>query len=404
VRCFSEIALARDGRAEGEFIMNYLSRRQWVIAACALGLAATGCNKTGSGDLGADAIKVGEFASLTGKEAAFGQSSHKGTELAIDEINAKGGVLGKKLQLLTEDTQSKPGESATVVKKLISRDNVIAILGEVASGRSLEAAPICQENKIPMISPSSTNPKVTETGDYIFRVCFVDPFQGKLLAKFARETLKVNHLAILTDVAAPYSVGLAQYVKEPFVAAGGQVVAEQKYSSGDKDFKAQLTAIKAENPDAICVPGYYNEAGLISSQARQLGITVPIFGGDGWEAEELLQIGGKAMEGTYYSTHYSPEDPAPAVQEFVKKFQAKYNSTPDAMAALGYDSALVLADSIKRAGTTDGPKLRDAIATTKDFQGVTGKTTIDAQRNASKSAVIFTVKDGKLKMLQTINP
>jgi branched-chain amino acid transport system substrate-binding protein len=398
------LLFARDGRAEGEFIMNYLSRRQWVIAACALGLAATGCNQSGNGDLGADAIKVGEFASLTGKEAAFGQSSHKGTELAIDEINAKGGVLGKKLQLLTEDTQSKPGESATVVKKLISRDNVIAILGEVASGRSLEAAPICQENKIPMISPSSTNPKVTETGDYIFRVCFVDPFQGKLLAKFARETLKVNHLAILTDVAAPYSVGLAQYVKEPFLAAGGQVVAEQKYSSGDKDFKAQLTAIKAENPDAICVPGYYNEAGLISSQARQLGITVPIFGGDGWEAEELLQIGGKAMEGTYYSTHYSPEDPAPAVQEFVKKFQAKYNSTPDAMAALGYDSALVLADSIKRAGTTDGPKLRDAIATTKDFQGVTGKTTIDAQRNASKSAVIFTVKDGKLKMLQTINP
>ncbi|MDB6038306.1 MAG: ethanolamine utilization protein EutJ, partial [Verrucomicrobiales bacterium] len=191
---------------------------------------------------------------------------------------------------------------------------------------------------------------------------------------------------------------------EPFVAAGGEIVAEQKYSSGDKDFKAQLTAIKAANPDAICVPGYYNEAGLITSQARQLGITVPLFGGDGWEAEELLQIGGKAMEGTYYSTHYSPEDPNPAVQEFVKKFRAKYNSTPDAMAALGYDSALVLVDAIKRAGTTDGPKLRDAIAATKDFQGVTGKTTIDAQRNASKSAVIITIKDGKFKLVETINP
>jgi branched-chain amino acid transport system substrate-binding protein len=382
--------------------MNYLSRRRWLIATCVFGLAAAGCNKPA--DSGVDVIKVGEFASLTGKEAAFGQSSHKGTELALDELNAKGGVLGKKLQLLTEDTQSKPGESSTVVKKLISRDNVIAILGEVASGRSLEAGPICQENKVPMISPSSTNPKVTEVGDYIFRVCFIDPFQGKLLAKFAKETLKVTRLAILTDVAAPYSVGLAQDVAKPFVAGGGQLVSEQKYSSGDKDFKAQLTAIKATNPDAICVPGYYNEAGLISSQARQLGMTLPIFGGDGWEAEELLQIGGKAMENTYYSTHYSPEDQAPAVQEFVKKFQAKYNSTPDAMAALGYDSALVLVDAIKRAGTTEGPKLRDAIAATKDFQGVTGKTTIDSLRNASKSAVILGVKDGKMKMLQTINP
>jgi branched-chain amino acid transport system substrate-binding protein len=385
-------------------MMNDFSKGRWLLAVVSLSVVLTGCSKSGTGGSGEDVIKVGEFASLTGKEAAFGQSSHKGTELAIDELNAKGGVLGKKLQLLTEDTQSKPGESSTVVKKLISRDNVVAILGEVASGRSLEAAPICQQNNIPMISPSSTNPKVTETGDYIFRVCFLDPFQGKLLATFAKKTLKVSRLALLVDVAQPYSVGLAQYVKEPFIAEGGMIVAEQKYSSGDKDFKAQLTAIKAANPEAICAPGYYNEAGLITSQARQLGIGIPLFGGDGWEAEELLQIGGKAMEGTYYSTHYSPEDKTPAVQEFVTKFRAKYNSTPDAMAALGYDSALVLADAIKRAGTTEGPKLRDAIASTKDFQGVTGKTTIDSQRNASKSAVIVTIKDGKFKLLETINP
>src|SRR5581483_7742057 len=216
---------------------------------------------------------------------------------------------------------------------------------------------------------------------------------------------KVDKVGMLTDVASPYSVGLAAYFKEPFVANGGTIVAEQKYSGGDKDFKAQLTAIKAANPQAIVVPGYYTEAALIAQQARQLGITVPLFGGDGWEAPELLQIGGQAMEGTYYSTHYSSENEAPVVQDFVKKFKAKFNGeTPDAMAALGYDSAMVLADAIKRAGTTDGPKLRDAIAATKNYSGITGNTTLDANRNATKPAVIITVKDGKFKYVETINP
>ncbi|HWC58496.1 MAG TPA: ABC transporter substrate-binding protein [Verrucomicrobiae bacterium] len=367
---------------------------------------AAGCGK---GDqttaAAADTIKVGEYASLHGSDAAFGQSSHKGTVLAIEQVNAAGGVLGKKIDLISEDNQSKPGESATIVKKLITRDHVVAVLGEVASGRSLEAAPICQDNKIPMISPSSTNPKVTETGDYIFRVCYTDPFQGKLLAEFALKTLKAKKIAILSDVAAPYSVGLAQYFREPFLAGGGQIVAEQKYSSHDKDFKAQLTAIKAENPDAIFVPGYYTEAGLIVLQARQLGITIPLFGGDGWEAPELIETAGNALEGTYYSTHYSPEAQSPLVQDFVKKFQARWNGeTPDAMAALGYDSAMVLVDAIKRAGTTDSAKLRDAIAATKDLECVTGKTTLDAQRNPTKSAVIVTVKDGKFKYVETISP
>jgi branched-chain amino acid transport system substrate-binding protein len=367
-------------------------------------LTPVGC-KQAANDTEGSVIKVGEFASLTGKEAAFGQSSHKGTLLAIEELNAAGGVLGKKFEHIFEDNQSKAGESATIVKKLISRDKVIAVLGEVASGRSLEGAPICQQNKIPMISPSSTNPQVTEIGDYIFRVCFIDPFQGTVMATFAKKTLKVKNVAVLTDVAAPYSVGLANFFKERFAADGGQIVLEQKYSSGDKDFKAQLTAMKASNPEAIFVPGYYTEAGLIVLQARQLGITVPMFGGDGWEAPELIQIGGAAMEGTFYSTHYSPEDSAPAVQNFVKKFKAKFNGeTPDAMAALGYDSAMVLADAIQRAGTTDGPKLREALAATKDFSGVTGKTTMDAARNATKSAVIITIKDGKFKYVETISP
>jgi branched-chain amino acid transport system substrate-binding protein len=375
-----------------------------ALATAALGLSGCG-NSADQQAAAAATIKIGEFASLTGKEAAFGQSSHKGTLLAIDSINAAGGLLGKQIDLVYEDNRSTPGESATIAKKLITRDKVVAILGEVASGRSLEAGPIAQANKIPMISPSSTNPKVTETGDYIFRVCFTDPFQGKLLSEFAKRTLKVQKVAIFSDVAAPYSVGLAQYFREPFAANGGQVVSEQKYTGGDKDFKAQLTAIRAAGPDAIFVPGYYTDAGLIVVQARQLGITVPLFGGDGWEAPELLQIAGSALEGTFYSTHFSAENDDPKVQKFVADFRARFNGeTPDAMAALGYDSAMVLADAITRAGATDGPKLRGAIAATKDFEGVTGKTTLDAQRNATKSAVIITVKDGKFKYVETIAP
>lgn len=373
---------------------------------------STGCKQqpdsTAGGGTQGDAsapIPIGEYASLTGKEAAFGQSSHNGTALAVEEINNAGGVLGRKLALFTEDTQSKPGESNTGVRKLISRNNVVAVLGEVASSRSLEAASVCQQNKIPMISPSSTNPQVTEKGDYIFRVCFIDPFQGTVMANFSRNTLKLDRVAILSDVASAYSVGLAAFYKETFLKLGGQIVGEQKYSGGDKDFKAQLTAIKAANPAGIFVPGYYTEVGLIVKQARELGITIPLYGGDGWEAPQLLEIGGKEMEGTYYSTHFSPEATAPEVQEFVKKYKAKYNGeVPDAMAALGYDSALILADAIKRAGSTEPAKLRDAIAATKDFLGATGKTTIDEKRNATKPAVIITVQDGKFKYLQTANP
>src|SRR5208283_5249131 len=238
-----------------------------------------------------ETIKIGEYASLTGKEAAFGQSSHKGTLLAVEEVNAAGGVLGRKLELITEDNQSKQGESATIVKKLISRDKVVGILGEVASMRSLEAAPICQAYRVPMVSPSSTNPKVTEIGSYIFRVCFTDRFQGHVLAKFAKDTLKIRRVAVLTSVSSAYSVGLARHFDERFAADGGVVAVEQKYTEGDKDFNAQLTAIKAAGVEGVFVPGYYTEAALICKQARELGIAVPLFGGDGWEAPELVEIG-----------------------------------------------------------------------------------------------------------------
>jgi branched-chain amino acid transport system substrate-binding protein len=377
-----------------------------VLAVAGTFLAGiTGCNKPSGGETAAsDVIKVGEFASLTGSEATFGQSSHQGTQMAVDDLNAAGGLLGKKIQLLTEDDQSQAGQPATVARKLISRDGVVAILGEVASSRSLEAAPICQQNKIPMISPSSTNPKVTETGDYIFRVCFIDPFQGTVMANFARKTLKLNTAAVLTDVKSDYSLGLAKFFKAGFTADGGKILVEQNYSAGDKDFNAQLTAIKAQNPDGIFVPGYYTEVGLIALQARQLGFTGPIFGGDGWESSSLVPIGGKALEGCYFSTHYSPEDTSPAVQDFVKRFRAQHQETPDAMAALGYDSAMILADAVKRAGSTGGAKVAAALAATKDFAGITGKITIDANRNASKPAVILTIKDGQFKYVETIAP
>jgi branched-chain amino acid transport system substrate-binding protein len=387
-----------------------IHRGHFFLAAVAAALFLSGCNKSSSpsGDNSSDTnspIKIGEFASLTGSEATFGQSSHKGTQLAIDDLNASGGVLGRKVELHTEDNQSQAGQSATVVRKLISSDGVVAMLGEVASSRSLEAAPICQQSGIPMISPSSTNPKVTQVGDYIFRVCFLDSFQGgKVLSDFAGKTLKAHSVAVLKDVKSDYSLGLAKFFEDGFTGAGGKIVVEQNYSGGDKDFNAQLTSIKAANPDAVFVPGYYTEVGLIALQAKQLGINCPIFGGDGWESSSLAQIGGAAIEGDYFSTHFSPDDPAPSAQNFVTKYKAKYNDAPDAMAALGYDSAMILADAMKRAGTTDGAKVREALAATKNFAGVTGNITIDPNRDASKPAVILQIKNGAFKYIETIAP
>lgn len=382
-------------------------RHVHLPAALAGLLLLTACNKpasTSAGGGASDVIKVGEYASLTGKEAGFGQSSHDGTALAVDDLNAAGGVLGKKIQLITEDDQSQSGQPSIDVRKLITDDGVVAVLGEVASSRSLEAAPICQKYQIPMISPSSTNPRVTEVGDYIFRVCFLDSFQGKILAEFATNTLKLKNVAVLTDVTSDYSMGLAKFFEDNFTAMGGKIVADEKYNGGDKDFSAQLTTIKAANPDGIFIPGYYTEVGLIAIQARQLGLNIPLFGGDGWEGAPLISIGGAALEGTYFSTHFTPQDTSPVVQGFVKKYQARYNATPDAMAALGYDSLMILADAMKRAGTTAGPAVRDALAATKDFPGITGHITIDKDRNASKPAVIVEVKNGQYNYVETIAP
>ncbi|HEY2615325.1 MAG TPA: ABC transporter substrate-binding protein, partial [Chthoniobacterales bacterium] len=375
-----------------------------VALAVTLGLAGCNKNENAAGSASGDTIKIGEYACLTGQTASFGTASHNGAALVIDDVNRSGGVLGKKIKLITEDDQSKPGEAATAVRKLISRDHVVAVVGEIASSRSLEAGPIAQQNKIPMVSPGSTNPNVTKIGNYIFRVCFIDPFQGTVMAKFTLNSLKKTRVAVLTDVRQDYSVGLAQFYKEYFTKNGGTIVAEQSYSSGDQDFKAQLTSIKAANPEAIFLPGYYNEVGLIALQARELGLNVPIMGGDGWDSPTLTQIGGSAMEGNFFANHFSTEDQSPVIQDFIRKYRARFNRDPDGMAALGFDAAKVLLDAMTRAGSSDPAKVRDALAATKDFQGVTGKITIDENRNANKSAVVLTIKDGGFHYVETIAP
>jgi branched-chain amino acid transport system substrate-binding protein len=362
---------------------------------------------TVTGDAATGDIVVGMYGSLTGDGASFGQSSREGTELAVDEVNNAGGLLGgRKIRLLVEDDQSKPEEASNAVTKLVTQDKVIAVLGEVASRRSLAAAPVSQKYQVPMISPSSTNERVTEVGDYIFRVCFIDPFQGEVLAKFAYNDLKARKVAILKDIQQDYSVGLTDSISTHFTALGGQVLAPVSYSTGDADFRAVLTQVRSQQPDVVFATGYYPEAAIIVRQARELGMKMPILGGDGWVGD-ALQNGREALNNTYISNHYSGDNPDPVVQNFVKAYRAKFNREPDAIAALAYDSVKVLGDAITRAGTTDGPKLRDALATA-DVAGVTGHLKINAKRNVDKPAVIqeVTYADGAVKFVYktTINP
>lgn len=353
----------------------------------------------------AETIKIGEVGSMTGGQATFGVSTHEGIVLAIKEQNAKGGIKGKKIELVTLDDQGKPEEAATATTKLITQDKVAAVLGEVASSLSLAMAPIAQQYKIPMVTPSSTNPKVTEIGDYIFRVCFIDPFQGTVMAKFALETLKVKKVAVLRDVKSDYSKGLADFFKAAFEKGGGQVIVDQTYSAGEVDFSAQMTSIKGKKPDAIYIPGYYTEVGLIAKSARQLGVKVPLMGGDGWDSEKLTEIGGKWLNNSYFSNHYSQEDKSPQVQNFISTFKAdNKGKVPDGLAAMGYDAAKVLFAAMEKAKTLASKDIRDELANTKDFQAVTGKITIDPKRNATKSAVVLEVKDSKFVYKSTINP
>jgi branched-chain amino acid transport system substrate-binding protein len=376
--------------------------RQLVIATLSL-VSLCGCAGPGKKPQ-QGVILVGEFLSLTGTTATFGQSTKNGVELAINEVNAKGGALGKKMAVIAEDDRSMPEEAANAVQKLINRDHVCAILGEVASSRSLAGAPYCQQARVPMISPSSTNPEVTRKGDYIFRACFTDTFQGEAAARFARNNLKLDRLAILMDVKNDYSKGLATFFRAYIEKSGGKIVAEQSYSEGDKDFRAQLTNIRKAEPDGIFIPGYYTEVALAAKQARELGLDVPLLGGDGWDSSKLMEIGGTAVEGSYISNHYSVDSAESRVRNFVQAYRKRYGETPDALAALGYDAAGILVAAIKRAGTVDGPALRNAIAATRDYPGVTGAITLDAERNARKPAVILKLVNGHWKSVTQINP
>ena len=353
---------------------------------------------------GATEILVGEFGSFTGGEATFGQSTSKGLKMAIEEANKAGGVKGKQIKLLSIDDQGKSEEAAAAVTRLITQSHVMAVLGEVASSRSLAAAPIAQQHKIPMITSASTNPKVTEIGDYIFRVCFIDPFQGTVMAKFANDNLKAKKVAILRDVKSDYSVGLADFFAKKFKELGGEIVSDVSYQSGEMDFKGQLTQIKGTKPDAIYVPGYYTEVGLIARQARSLGITAPLMGGDGWDSSKLSEIGGTAINGSYFSNHYTTESTDPVVVDFIKRFKEKYNENPDGLAALGYDAGKILVDAMTKVPELSTTAIRDQLAKTNDFVGVTGKITIDAQRNANKPAVVVKVDGNMNRYVTTIAP
>ncbi|MDQ3282201.1 MAG: ABC transporter substrate-binding protein [Acidobacteriota bacterium] len=348
---------------------------------------------------------MGVFGALTGDQAAFGSSTVQGVRIAAEEINAAGGVLGRKIRLVVEDDQGRAEEAASVVTKLITSNNVVALIGENSSNQSLAAAPIAQSNKTPMISPSSTNPAVTEKGEYIFRVCFTDPYQGKALAAFVRNNLKLDTAAILVDKKNDYSVGLAGVFRKEFEGAGGKIVAEQSYTGGDTEFRPQLTTIKAANPQALFIPGFYTEVGQIAIQSRDLGLNVPLVGGDGWDSPTVIQIGGKSIEGAYFSDHYFVGDTRPVVQKFVNEFKKRNGGkNPEATAALGYDALHIFVNAVRRANSLETKAVRDQIAATKDYDGVSGRISMGADRNPVKPVAMIKIENGQMNFAGWVSP
>lgn len=391
-----------------------------LVALCAL-LGAASCDKlggkkkppeggsgsqtqTGSASPEQGPIIVGHFASMTGSEATFGRSTDKGVMMALEERNAAGGIKGRKIELKTLDTASKASEGGTVVTRLINNEKAIAILGEVSSSISIAGGQVAQKLGVPMVSPSSTNERVTKIGDMIFRVCFLDSFQGYVMAKFATDDLKLTKVAILYDQQQAYSKGLANDFKAAYTKMGGTITTEQAYSGGDPDVSAQMQTIKTSGAQAIYMPGYYTDVGNMVRQARKLGIKEPFLGGDGWDSEKLTEIGGADIEGSYYSNHYSFEEQRPEVQEFVSKYKAAHGQVPDGLAALGYDAARVLFDAMDRAPSLSGKDVAAALAATKGFAGVTGLITIDANRDAQKKAVVLQVRNGKPAYVTSVSP
>lgn len=356
-----------------------------------------------SGKAASSTLKIGVIEPLSGGFSAFGTSAKKAITMLQAQINAKGGVNGQRVEFLYYDDEGKPASAATVASKAISQDKVVGIVGPLTSGCANAVAPIAVANSIPMVTGTATNPTVTQNGKFIFRACFIDPFQGTVVAKFASGKLKAKTAAVLFDNGNDYSKGLAEYFQKSFKAAGGKIVDVDTYSTNDKDFNAQLTKIKQTNPDVILLPDYYNVVGVIAKQARAIGIKVPLLGGDGWDSDKLTSVGGTAVENCYFSDHYTPTSTGALVKTFVNQYKGVYKSVPDAMAALNYDAANILLDAIKRAGKTDGESIRQALVKT-NIDVVSGHVSFDADRNAVKSAVILTVKNGSFKYVETVNP
>lgn len=378
-----------------------------VLGTVLAGLAA-GC---GGGEKKADTIKVGANLEMTGGSASYGISSKNAIELAFKEINEKGGINGKQLELVVADNKSEAAEATNAMQKLVSQDNVVAVIGPNLSSSVIAASAINNSAKVLDIAPMATNPYVTvdqasgKTKDFNYRTCFIDPFQGTVMAKFATVELGVGNAAILIDNSSDYAKGLAQFFKENFVKEGGAVTAEESYLQKDTDFKATLTKIKATNPDFLYVPGYYQEVGLIVKQARELGMNMPIAGGDGWDSAKMPEIAGAAaLNNTYFSSLYSPEDSSDINKNFVAAYEKAYGQKPDVFAALSYDSALLVAEAIKNAGSTEPAKISEAMAKINGFSGVSGSVTFDDKHNPVKSAVILEYKDGAQSLKTKINP
>ena len=374
-----------------------------VLTVLTCSLAFGGCAPKETND-----IRIGVNAEITGSKPTVGDSCKNAAQLLVTQVNADGGLkVGDKkwpVTLFIEDNEDKPESAAAVAKKLISQNNVLAILGPNASGNAIPAARICEDAKVIMITPWSTNPKTTENMKYVFRACFVDDFQGQVMAKFARDNLKANTAAVLYDVASEYNKGIAEIFKKEFEAMGGKVVAFESYTKDDKDFSSQLTKIKAANPDVLFLPNYYNEVPLQVQQARRLGLTCAIIGSDSWGSDELLKLGGKDLEGCYFSTHYAPDIATTQAQEFIKDYEAKYGKKPDDVAALTYDSLNLLLTAIQKAGSLDRQKVRDALANITKFEGVTGKMKFKGTGDPIKSAVIIQIKDGKFTYHDSVAP
>ena len=380
-----------------------------MAASAALMIMLTGCG--GAKKDGGDTIKVGGDLEMTGGSASYGASSKNGIELAFKQINAKGGVNGKKLALVVADNKSEATEATNAMQKLVSQDKVVAVIGPNLSSAVIAASAVNTGAKVLDISPMGTNPNVTvdpknsKTKTYNFRTCFIDPFQGTVMAYFASKDLKAKKAAIMIDNSSDYAKGLAQFFKENFVKNGGQIVAEEFYLQKDTDFKATLTKIKAANPDLLYIPGYYQEVGMIVKQGREMGLTIPMAGGDGWDSAKLPEIAGKeALNSTYFSSLYSPDDDSKLNKDFVAEYQKAYNAKPDVFAALAYDSALLVAEAIKSANSADPAKIAEAMAKIKGFNGVSGSVTFNEQHNPVKSAVIIEHKGGVQTFKTKVNP